>query len=51
MTEDLPLPLARTFNRLLGQPLHPPQGDLGLLAQRAVGHRIQVEDTAAPEAG
>src|SRR6516164_6326890 len=30
---DLPLPLARPFHRVLGQSLHAPQGDLGLLAK------------------
>src|SRR6516165_2933791 len=43
---DLPLPLARAFDRVLGQSLHASQGDLGLLAERAIrlshpdrGHR------------
>src|SRR5947207_5932682 len=33
---DLPLPLARALDRLLGQPLHAALRDPGLLAQRAL---------------
>src|SRR5688572_12017310 len=34
---DLPLSLACAFDRFLGQSLHPSQGDLGLLAECALG--------------
>jgi hypothetical protein len=61
---DLPLPLARAFDRVLGQSLHPSQGGLGLLAECAIrlshpdrGHRragsglIGEEDSATAPLG
>ena len=47
---DLPLPLARAFDRVLGQSLHH-KAIWDYWPNVRSGYRIQIEGTGAPEAG